>query len=164
MAMPHQQDSRHAEKGSTPGSHGGTTRRRGRALTAAPNLLQIWQHGHLAGSRIAMDRDALLHTLRTLEIALHQAHVRADAVRLGQLLHLCFRDFGRSGAEYSRAQVLAEFANDPPACEVLIRARCRRRGSRASHSSYVTLAADPNWDAFSSGHAASGICARLERW
>ena len=76
--------------------------------------MSIWQGRDLQW----MDREALLHTLRTLEIALHQPDVRADAIRFGHLLHPCFREFGRSGREYSRDEVLAEFAHGPPAYEV----------------------------------------------
>jgi hypothetical protein len=50
---------------------------------------------------------------RQHEVALHRPHIRADAVRLSELLHPCFREFGRSGREYYRAEVLAEFASDP---------------------------------------------------
>jgi catechol 2,3-dioxygenase-like lactoylglutathione lyase family enzyme len=65
-----------------------------------------------------MDEKALLNILRTLEVALHQPHVRADAIRLAQLLHPSFRELSRSGREYSRDEVLAEFATDPQAYEV----------------------------------------------
>src|SRR5262249_49387467 len=70
-------------------------------------------------SSTAMDQKALLNTLRTLEVALHRPHIRADAVHLAELLHPCFREFSRSGREYSRDEVLAEFAGDPPAYEIL---------------------------------------------
>jgi hypothetical protein len=51
----------------------------------------------------------LLETLRALEVALHQSALRADPARLGALLHPAFREFGRSGAIYSRDATLAEF-------------------------------------------------------
>jgi len=65
------------------------------------------------------DQRTLLDTLRTLEVALHQPDIRADAVRLGRLLHASFREFGRSGREYSRDEILAEFASNPPAYEIV---------------------------------------------
>ena len=50
-----------------------------------------------------------LETLRELEVALHQPKVRSAPAKLGELLHPAFREYGRSGAIYTRAQVLAEF-------------------------------------------------------
>ena len=57
-----------------------------------------------------MDPKTLLHTLWTLEVALHQTDIRADVVRLSELLHPCFRELGRSGREYSRDETLIELA------------------------------------------------------
>jgi hypothetical protein len=54
--------------------------------------------------------ERLLDTLRTLEVALHQPAVRSDRGRLDALLHPAFREFGRSGVMYTRAEILAEFA------------------------------------------------------
>jgi len=51
--------------------------------------------------------DDLLVTLRTLEIELHQSAARSDAARLDALLHPEFREFGRSGRSYSRADMFA---------------------------------------------------------
>ena len=47
----------------------------------------------------------LLATLRTLEAELHGPEL-PDAARLQALLHADFREFGRSGACYTRAQML----------------------------------------------------------
>jgi hypothetical protein len=44
--------------------------------------------------------------------------VRSDRDELGRLLHPEFREFGRSGRIYERAEVLAEFAGRPQAYEV----------------------------------------------
>jgi hypothetical protein len=52
----------------------------------------------------------LFETLRELEVALHQPQVRSQTAKLGELLHPDFREFGRSGATYTRAQILAECA------------------------------------------------------
>src|SRR5690348_13850086 len=68
---------------------------------------------------LAVDQETLLNTLRTLELALHQPDIRADAVRLGGLLHPSFREIGRSGREYSREEILIEFAGNPPAYEIV---------------------------------------------
>jgi hypothetical protein len=65
-----------------------------------------------------MNTPALLSTLRALELALHTAEVRADIHRLGSLLHPHFREFGRSGDRYDRADVLREFAGAPPSYRV----------------------------------------------
>jgi hypothetical protein len=58
-----------------------------------------------------MDRDDLLETLRKLEVEIHQIGTRRDRARLGALLHADFREVGRSGREYSREEVLSEFAD-----------------------------------------------------
>ncbi len=60
-----------------------------------------------------MNANALLDTLRRLEVETHQPHVRADPLKLEQLLHANFWEVGRSGTVYSRDDVLAEF-NDHP--------------------------------------------------
>src|SRR5262245_21650135 len=61
---------------------------------------------------------ALLQTLRALEVALHQPFVRHDRKRLDQLLHPNFREFGRSGREYDRAEMMILFLNEqPPSAE-----------------------------------------------
>jgi len=65
-----------------------------------------------------MEQAELLATLRDLEVALHQPAVRADRVKLGDLLHSQFREFGRSGAEYGREDVLLEFKSNPPSYNV----------------------------------------------
>lgn len=48
----------------------------------------------------------LLDTLRTLEIELHQPPVRRCPARLTELLHPEFREYGRSGAHYTRNEIL----------------------------------------------------------
>jgi len=57
-----------------------------------------------------MDRIDLLETLRALEVELHRLETRRDRARLDALLHPDFREVGRSGREYSRADILTEFA------------------------------------------------------
>ncbi len=51
--------------------------------------------------------DDLLVTLQALEIELQQSAARSDAARLDALLHPEFREFGRSGRSYSRADMFA---------------------------------------------------------
>jgi hypothetical protein len=58
-----------------------------------------------------MELDDLLEMLRELEVELHQLDTRRNRARLGALLHPDFREFGRSGREYSRQDVLSEFAD-----------------------------------------------------
>jgi hypothetical protein len=53
----------------------------------------------------------MLDTLRELEVRLHEPAVRGDPEQLGALLHPAFREFGRSGAQYSRDATLAEFVD-----------------------------------------------------
>jgi len=54
----------------------------------------------------------LLQTLRALEVALHQPSVRRDREKLDQLLHPKFREFGRSGCEHDRADILRELSSE----------------------------------------------------
>ncbi len=60
----------------------------------------------------------LLETLRSLEEGLHRPEVRSDRGELDRLLHPAFREFGRSGDVYERADILAEFSDRPQAYEV----------------------------------------------
>jgi hypothetical protein len=60
----------------------------------------------------AMDLD-LLGKLRALEVALNQPVIRGDPVRLKELLHPRFHEFGRSGREYSRDDVIAGLVGQP---------------------------------------------------
>ena len=50
---------------------------------------------------------SLLDQLRVLEVELHQPGVRGDARRLDALIHEEFQEFGRSGAAYSKADIVA---------------------------------------------------------
>jgi hypothetical protein len=50
---------------------------------------------------------ALLQLMCSLEISLHESTVRADKLRLAQLLHDDFVEIGRSGQRYNKAQMLA---------------------------------------------------------
>jgi hypothetical protein len=52
-----------------------------------------------------MPTDSLLSTLRSLELDLHDSRVRRSRERLATLLHPRFREFGRSGAEYTQAEL-----------------------------------------------------------
>lgn len=54
-----------------------------------------------------IDQMSLLSTLRELERELHQPKCRGDRERLAQLLASDFKEFGRSGASYSRDHILA---------------------------------------------------------
>ncbi|MDC8772532.1 nuclear transport factor 2 family protein [Roseateles albus] len=51
--------------------------------------------------------DSVQETLQALECELHQPKARADAGRLAELLHADFREFGRSGRAYNRAEIMA---------------------------------------------------------
>lgn len=55
---------------------------------------------------------SLLEELTTLERELHRTEVRRDRARLEKLLHPDFVEFGRSGAQYTRAEILNEFGPD----------------------------------------------------
>lgn len=60
-----------------------------------------------------MDDRSLLSTLRELECELHQPQCRSNPERLVQLLAPDFREFGRSGASYTREQTLVLLPTDP---------------------------------------------------
>lgn len=53
----------------------------------------------------------LLETLTTLECELHRLETRRSPIRMRELLHPDFEEFGRSGAVYTREAVLAEFTS-----------------------------------------------------
>ena len=53
-----------------------------------------------------MPTESLLLTLRALECEIQEPITRGSRVRLEQLLHAQFAEFGRSGAVYTRAQVI----------------------------------------------------------
>jgi hypothetical protein len=65
-----------------------------------------------------MNVSALLEMLRKLEVATHQPQLRADHHALARLLHPNFFEVGRSGAVYSRDDVLGEFSTHPPSYRV----------------------------------------------
>lgn len=62
--------------------------------------------------------DSLLAQLRDLEVALHQPATRRDRAMLERLLHPGFREFGRSGRSYVRADMLAKLSAEQEAAAV----------------------------------------------
>lgn len=60
-----------------------------------------------------MPSDPLLFTLQALECELQGRDARGSRVRLGQLLHAQFVEFGRSGAVYTRTQVIDQLVVEP---------------------------------------------------
>lgn len=56
---------------------------------------------------------SLLSTLRELECELHQPQCRSNRERLAQLLAPDFKEFGRSGAAYTRDYTLMALPTDP---------------------------------------------------
>ncbi|WP_017299147.1 DUF4440 domain-containing protein [Nodosilinea nodulosa] len=65
-----------------------------------------------------MDQVSLLSILRELECELHQPQCRGDRDRLGQLLAADFREFGRSGASYTRDDMLASLPLETAAPQI----------------------------------------------
>src|SRR5262244_2547242 len=65
-----------------------------------------------------MDAAVLLETLCSLEKSLHRSEVRGDRAKLESLLHPRFREFGRSGRVYERAEILDEFSERPQTYKV----------------------------------------------
>ena len=65
-----------------------------------------------------MTNDSLISTLRSLEREFHEPPVRCSRNRLEALLHPEFREFGRSGAEYTRAQIIEHLLSATNAARV----------------------------------------------
>jgi len=59
-----------------------------------------------------MSVDTLLSMLRALECELHEPKTRRDQKRLAELLDLGFREFGRSGVAYERADIFELLSNE----------------------------------------------------
>lgn len=60
-----------------------------------------------AGPFMQSSEKSLLQLLKTLEVELHKPAARTDAARLNALLHDDFREFGRSGGAYAKAEILS---------------------------------------------------------
>ncbi|WP_416349251.1 DUF4440 domain-containing protein [Leptolyngbya sp. CCNP1308] len=65
-----------------------------------------------------MDQTSLLSILRELECELHKPQCRGDRERLAQLLAPDFREFGRSGASYTRNDMLARLSLETEAPQI----------------------------------------------
>jgi len=65
-----------------------------------------------------MSVDTLLSVLRALECELHEPKARRDEKRLDELLDPGFREFGRSGAAYERADIFELLSNEVPPAKV----------------------------------------------
>jgi hypothetical protein len=60
----------------------------------------------------------LLDTLRALEVALHRPETRLDGQTLVLLLHERFREFGRSGRIYTKAEMIDAIHHETHAAEI----------------------------------------------
>ena len=79
----------------------------------------------------------LLVLLQALEVELHQPAARGDANRLGALLHDDFREVGRSGSQYTRADILSRLPLEAqPAAIVADRFALRRLGADVALLTY----------------------------
>lgn len=65
-----------------------------------------------------MPTDSLLSTLQSLERELHDPCVRCSRKRLATLLHPEFREFGRSGAAYTQAQIIEQLLSESNSAKV----------------------------------------------
>lgn len=80
---------------------------------------------------------ALLAHLQSLENELHRPATRSDAARLEALLHEDFREIGRSGVAYTKADVLAQLPMEAsPADIVADRFELRRLGDAVALLTY----------------------------
>ncbi len=59
-----------------------------------------------------MDRSSLLEHLQIVETEMHHNVTRKNQVRLSQLLHPDFIEFGRSGRSFTRAEILQELHSE----------------------------------------------------
>lgn len=60
----------------------------------------------------------MLKTLKSLETRLHETASRSDQQFMNAILHKDFMEIGRSGRNYSRDEILAEFAADASLPEI----------------------------------------------
>jgi len=65
-----------------------------------------------------MPSENLLPLIRALECELHEPNVRHDPHRLNELLHPEFREFGRSGRSYTKAEILEYLAQEKQPAKV----------------------------------------------
>lgn len=65
-----------------------------------------------------MDHISLLSMLRELECELHHPKCRGDRERLAQLIDPDFKEFGRSGASYTRDDILMQLPTEPQAPKI----------------------------------------------
>jgi hypothetical protein len=65
-----------------------------------------------------MTLEEILAVLRALECELHEPKARHDAKRLAQLLHPNFREFGRSGRSYARAEIIEQLRAETESTKV----------------------------------------------
>ena len=94
---------------------------------------------------------ALLPLLRALEVELHKPAARGDAARLNALLHDGFRELGRSGVLYTKADILSLLpAEAQHAVVVADRFEVRRLGEVVALLTYRSahLLADGTLDRF----------------
>lgn len=78
-----------------------------------------------------MTEDDLLNQFRDLEVALYQPDVRSNAGRFDVLLHDALVEFGRSGRDYRKADVLRELPSEQPTETVGSQSRsCTSSGHR----------------------------------
>lgn len=61
-----------------------------------------------------MNANELLSALKAQEVALHQPELRRDIGFISQVLHDGFMEFGRSGATYSKSQIIDLLSNEEP--------------------------------------------------
>jgi len=94
---------------------------------------------------------SLLLLLKALEVELHTPATRCDAAKLNALLHDDFREFGRSGAVYAKADILSHLpAQAQHAVVVADRFELRRLSKVAAQLTYRSahLLADGSFDVF----------------
>jgi hypothetical protein len=77
-----------------------------------------------------MSPQELLSILCKLECELHEPATRRDAIRLNKMLHHNFKEFGRSGNVYTRADILDALPHE------------EERSIHAQHCSVQRLATD----------------------
>jgi len=81
--------------------------------------------------------------LRPLEESHLLCAVREDRDRLGALLHESFTEIGASGRTYTRADILKNLPNAPPAQRTLSDFQARQLSPDIALATYTTVRTDP---------------------
>jgi hypothetical protein len=72
----------------------------------------VWSSSEMPPAFRNISPETLLLSLRALECELQEPKARSDRERLSALIHSDFREFGRSGVTYTKADVLEQLPGE----------------------------------------------------